>query len=470
MSDVYTIIKKLEDGKQVESNLAMFAGSMMTNASRLSNIRFTLNFPVFYEQMQEEGNTLPPAVTEAADRLVTLTERWLEQPFSGESMERDVAEAERLRNDITRQVRHLTAFSDRFTIYEYVMNRLEYRFREDKLPKGYRDEAMKDQVMEYLLSDRDRTAMQLRTVQVVEQLPMRMAKGRFFQILEDGLSVYKGSEKKSVEEVLYMIRTGAMLEESDGMNEAYPSLAEELARVEGDFDGMDQADFENRLEHMKTGFEQLNLFMDLMLISQELVNDLYVILLSRPYAMADLAERKSCEEIVKEICQDFRASAGSLSADMFAKFEKLEGVQERCYEAFAAGDAKLPDIRERYQGLLEGLMLEKMYTSLSVISKLLSNSMFIELEDDGQERETADEAYIKQAYLALTEALNARFRQAPKGVVRAIMAKTVTLLPLFLTNYEEVESYVLTSLSSCTDEAEKAACVEVLTQIIRDGE
>lgn len=474
MSDVYTIIKRLEKGKQVESNLAMFANSMMTNASRLSHIRFTLNFSVFYERVQEElekKTDFPEAVTDIVNRVVTLANGLVELPFSGDGMERDVAEADELRNTIIQQMKYLTALSDRFTIYEYVMNRMEYRFREDKLPEGYQDEDMKEQLMQYLLADRDRTVMQLKTVQVVEQLPMRMAKGRFFQILEDGLSVYKGSEKKTVEEVLYMIRTCSMMEEPEGMKEAYPALYQEVSGVfGGDWDEMDRNTFQERLEHMKSGFENLNLFTDLMLISQELVNDLYVIFLSRPYAMADLSEKESCEAIIKEICQDFKASAGPLPADLFAKFEQLEGVQERCYEGFAAGDAKLLDIQERYHDLLDGLMLDKIYASLALISKLLSNSMFIELNEKEETGEDgiADDAYVEQVTHTLAEELRGHLKQVPKGVGRAIMAKVLTALPLFVTNYQEVESYIKSSLESCTDEAEKAACVEILTQMIRD--
>ena len=134
MSDVYTIIKRLEKGKQLESNLAMFANSMMTNASRLSHIRFTLNFSVFYERVQEElekKTDFPEAVTDIVNRVVTLANGLVELPFSGDGMERDVAEADELRNTIIQQMKYLTALSDRFTIYEYVMNRLEYRFRED---------------------------------------------------------------------------------------------------------------------------------------------------------------------------------------------------------------------------------------------------------------------------------------------------------------------------------------------------
>ena len=268
-----------------------------------------------------------------------------------------------------------------------------------------------------------------------------------------------------------MIRTGALLEEPEGLETYYPSLCRDVAALYAtDFETMDQETFESRLGQMKAGFEKLNLFTDLMLICQELVNDLYVIFLSRPYAMSELSERESCEAIIKEICQDFKASAGQLSSDMFAKFEKLEGVQERLYESFAAGDAKLAQITERYQDLLNGLMLDKMYASLAVISKLLSNSLFVDLkEKEKQETEIADEAYIMQVYQDVADELRSHLKQVSKGVGRAIMAKVLTVLPLFLTSFDEVESYILSSLEACQDQAEKAACVEIITQMIREN-
>lgn len=474
MSDVYTIIKRIEKEKQLESNLAMFAGSMMTNASRLSYIRFTLNFPILYEQVQEEEEKktkLPKAITDLIKHLVELAERLVSEPFSGETMESNVREVDELRNGIIEQIQYLTALSDRYTIYEYVMNRVEYRFREDKLPVGYQDEILRDQIMEYLLSDRDRNAMQLKVVQVIEQLPIRMAKSRFYQILQDGLSVYKGSDKKALEEVLYRIRTSALLEEPDGMKETYSDLYEGIrGLLLMDWDSMDGETYKHLSKQMRDDFENLNLFTDLMMISAELVNDLYVIFLSRPYAMAEVSERESCEAIIKEICQDFKVSAGALSVELFKKFEKLEGIQERCYEGFTAGDVKLAEIREQYHTLLQGLMLDKMYASLAVISKLLSNSLFIDLsEDEKTERIFADDDCIDQNVRVLSEELRTLLKQMPKCVGRAVMAKVLTNLPLFVTNYQELELYILNSLESCKDEAEKAACVEILTKMMQDA-
>ena len=473
MSDMDTIMKNLKKGKQVESNLAMFANSMMTNASRLAQIRFTLNFPVLYESMLEEeaAANLPAPLQQVITEIFRLAWRLVEEPFSGAGMEEEVQRTDRLRSEMIGQMKLLTALSDRFTLCEYVMNRVEYRFREGNLPQGYGDEELKERLMAYLTSDSDRTAMQLKTVRVLEQLPMRMSKGRFFQILEDGLSVYRGSEKKTVEEVLYMIRTGAMLSEEEDLDVSYSSLQEISRQVfQTDWKQADASLFDALHQKMQKGFGQLNVYTDLLMLSQELVNDLYVIFLSRPYAMADLEEKKTCETIIKEICLAFQASAGPLSSEFFQKFSRLEGVQERCSAALEEANAQLEEIQDKYKQLLPGLMLDKIYASLSLMEKLFSNSLFVELNGQKEETmaETADEVYIAQVYGDLAGELKALLRQLPRNVGRAVMAKVLTFLPLFVTNRQEVEAYIEESLASCSDQAEKTACVEILETMMKD--
>ncbi len=42
---------------------------------------------------------------------------------------------------------------------------------------------------------------------VIGQLPVRLTKNKFFEMLSDGMSVYEGGTKESLNSFLYMIRT-----------------------------------------------------------------------------------------------------------------------------------------------------------------------------------------------------------------------------------------------------------------------
>ena len=48
MADIYTIMRRLEKGKDIEANLSLFSNHMMNSANRLSYSRFALNYPTFY--------------------------------------------------------------------------------------------------------------------------------------------------------------------------------------------------------------------------------------------------------------------------------------------------------------------------------------------------------------------------------------------------------------------------------------
>ena len=104
------------------------------------------------------------------------------------------------------------------------------------------------------------------------------------------------------------------------------------------------------------------------------------------------------------------------------------------------------------------------------MEKLFSNSLFVELNGQKEETmaETADEVYIAQVYGDLAGELKALLRQLPRNVGRAVMAKVLTFLPLFVTNRREVEAYIEESLASCSDQAEKTACVEILETMMKD--
>ena len=122
-------------------------------------------------------------------------------------------EALSLRKESTQIMELLSAYTDRFTVYEYVLNRLEYRFSGASLEAGYSDEDMTQEILQKLSSETDQTVRQSMLVSIIEQLPMRMTRKRFFQVLAEGMDAYKGSDKEAVDGQLFMLRTAAMLEE-----------------------------------------------------------------------------------------------------------------------------------------------------------------------------------------------------------------------------------------------------------------
>ena len=84
-----------------------------------------------------------------------------------------------LRNRLIAIMESITDYVDKFKIYEYVLNRVEYRFKDDELDEEYYNTYMTNDIMHYILSDKDNVSINGRISEMVGQLPIRMSKARF---------------------------------------------------------------------------------------------------------------------------------------------------------------------------------------------------------------------------------------------------------------------------------------------------
>ena len=92
----------------------------------------------------------------------------------------------------------------------------------------------------------------------------------------------------------------------------------------------------------------------------------------------------------------------------------------------------------------------------------MSTSPFVQLEESDKSCEKADEAYIAQAVKELEESFGMLFSEQQRAVSRAVMAKTLSMLPVFFNSADEIGQYIKSSLNSCQDAAEKQSCMELL--------
>lgn len=472
MGDFRTTIHNLQKGKSVDYNLNFYIREMMTNANRLSFVRAALNYPVFYESASEieYAADCPECISSIIREITALSAEVLRPDFYGVDTDAILEKVIAVRESVTRVMQTLTAFGDRYTVYEYVLNRKEYSYKDTSSMKQFDDETFRNKIMAYVSKDSDQSGNRVRLVQILEQVPMRMTRSRFAQIIEDGLRAYIGSEKSSVEDLLYMIRTGALLEEPEEMRLQFPVLYEKSQHVVQCYNQeMTEEEFLALQDYFADLFQILNDEMDCVLLMQEIVNDMCTILLSAPHAMGNREERDLCVQIIQEVNKKFaNPERPELGAELDVLLSHLEGRQEALFEQKERGDAVLEEFREAYKGRMDEEQLA-LFAALGKISLLLSTSHFGDLKETDAIKEEADEAYVMQKAGELIADLKARFKTMSRPEIRAVMAKALTMLPLFVRNYNELESYIDSSLANCTDQAEKMACVEIINQIIDGG-
>ena len=120
-----------------------------------------------------------------------------------------------LRNRLIAIMESITDYVDKFKIYEYVLNRVEYRFKDDELDEEYYNTYMTNDIMHYILSDKDNVSINGRISEMVGQLPIRMSKARFMIILKMHLRCITEHRNRQLMIFYYSLSTSAMLKDAD---------------------------------------------------------------------------------------------------------------------------------------------------------------------------------------------------------------------------------------------------------------
>ena len=145
----------------------------------------------------------------------------------------------------------------------------------------------------------------------------------------------------------------------------------------------------------------------------------------------------------------------------------MEGRQEAFFERYLK--TELPQESEEWNR-------DPDYIRAVNVDRLLSGSSFAELKylssqeesEKTEEGELVDRISLEKEAGAYFKELEEVFAGSSKQVVRAIMAKVLSDLPVYFGSMDEIQSYITGSLTSCLDEAEKETCKELLEELMDD--
>lgn len=176
------------------------------------------------------------------------------------------------------------------------------------------------------------------------QLPVRYTRQKFYSLVMERLTVYAGAGKKSLEDLLYMLETSAMVKLPAGMKEERPELYDLLEVLrQADYRDMEKAAFENCQGCVTLGSSRLNNSADDLLILMDLINDLYVLQLCKEEALMDGMEEQAVRQILSGVWDHFEAGRKEMLADEITEMLfKLEGIQESAF-----GSSSRAEIRNR---------------------------------------------------------------------------------------------------------------------------
>ena len=481
MANFKEIVRQIGKGNNVKQYLSEYISKSMDMYHRYAKLRMMMEYYTYYEVCAEGLN----AHLKQADDTVDFINETVKRLFVDKEYQREtlVESVHKQRNLVMQKMQIITSYIDELIVYEYILNRMQYRFEPFQMEMT--EEAFAEKVIRYIFSTKDNVIINENIKSVLGQLPVRMAKGKYYDLVKDSLSVYKGADKSSVENYLYMFRTCATLYEPEGKDEyftEFAALTKELSDL--DYENLTEADYKKYAGNITRAAEELKEISDLYMSLQQILNELYAIILSAPEEEKEderNAEKKA-EFVIGGVYRLFQG----IQDDYFAlkeetpgtdeeklevlgeTFVSIEGSQESLYESICLLEAVLEDVRRNGEAELKELGLSGQAEDLTVIAKLLSSSIFIDLEEEENE-EKADASYLEEVTEELTGQLDALFHEKGRYVKRAVMANTLEKMPVFFTSPQEVADYIQSSLEKCSDAAERYASMQLIELLMEEN-
>ena len=458
------MIKQLENHQNIEENLPKYAEYMSKHYYEHSLIQLAMNLYTFQERSQEYVSA-DPYVEKALYAIQKFTGMYvLDKKYENRTADRK--EIHEIRNQITAKMRILTSHTDALQIYEYILNRLEYSY--EIVDEDVDTEAYAKKVFQYLFQDNDKMVVNSRIQMVVAQLPVRITKSRFYEILQESLKIYTGAECSSVDDFANTIRACSGLERPEGFDTEYPVLHETLKALEElDYMNLPKEDWQyytDKLQEMAGYIE--NIVTDYLML-EDIVNEVYAVMTACIYVKDETQEMGYAPKILDWVLE---AMENETPIDEMAEdcFFALEGTPETLSEKLMKGEGLLFDLWSQYQKELESQNLMEEYADLNLVSKLLCNSVFIDLKPDELTPEIADSIYIEQVKKDLVEEFARSFASQNKLINRARMAMVMGNVPVFFNSQQEISDYLNYALEHCNNNSELKAVIAIIDEMMEE--
>jgi hypothetical protein len=492
MSDnIKKISKEILAGENLERNLPWVFNRLIFLYNKDANLKLAMSYYNFYENYREE-NPFPDdmeynnrsgrneqgkqsdkeshKIRSEEETLLNevneIIKEFILKKFSGEGLEDSVRHLDQVRNTIIHRMNILTGYTDFLQIYEYVLNRIEYRFKKDL--EDINNEAFTAEVLSFIFETKDNMVINERIKEVIGQLPVRMTKSKYFELIGNSISLYKGGDCSSLDTYIYMLQTSAAIYHTEGMEQVFPELSRLKSDLEnGDYKNLTEKEYIDLSNCLELGVSVVRRMVNFYYGLQEIVNYLYVIILTRPYADMDESNSASFDSlsITGEInCYFEAAEKAPLPEKLEEKFQLTEGMQEEYFQEIFLLEPVLMDIKPNYIELVNSLMLGPIFHTIDIARKLLGSSLFVDLNQTENDNK-ADEVYLDQVKEKLISGLTKAFKERPQIANRAVMANTLNKMPVFFQSYGETEEYIRQSLDQCHDIAEKIASVQLIKSL-----
>ncbi|MFG6328210.1 MAG: hypothetical protein K1W06_01855 [Lachnospiraceae bacterium] len=489
-------IRELNRNRNVEEMLPEYIKQTRNFYGSHACYKLALEYFMFFENISEETGPLNSGEDKILEQVNSITGSFFWKKPDRDGCKKLAEELLNLRKEITDRMQVLSAYVDCFSVYEYILNRLEYRFKEmGEMPE---DVKFTEDVVQFIFSSKDNAAINEKVRFVIGQLPMRMLRSKYFDVIRESVSIYKGNSLSSLEGFEYMFRTNAMLYKDKNMDIYFTEFKKPLEELKNaGFEDIDNEQYKTYNGIVEDSTYELLKLSDLYILFGEIVNLLYTIVSVAAYTEeADRVQDRTLD-VAATIIQCINILFSCLNNDAFKKscadndiwkrsgeelgsmeekmdwlselLDDLTGKQETISEILDMAEATLGQVKEVHGGAIDSLGLAENFDLLTRFSLLNSNSTFAELDEDrdAEDVEVTPQMADEAAGRLISE-VKELFKSSSRILRRAVMANTLEKIPVFFNTPQEVADYISLSLLQCDDEAEKYASKEIIMNEIEE--
>lgn len=466
MSGYKKLIGEIKSDINLEGNIKEYAKLLSEKYNYYAMVKMSMNFYTMKEIISEmtDKNT-------DVCKYFSVLERLVENNILNRSAvdEEAITAVKQIRENIEYKMKILTSYTDGYEIYEYILNRVEAKVK-DKV-EDIDTALLSDKMYSYVFNESDKMVVNSKLQLLMAQLPVRMTKSKFGDVVAGTLALYKGGEKASLDEFCEMLRTTSLITKPKGFETEYPFLYHVYTDLlAADYKELNEEDFDSLNDRLNQAAAIINEEASNYILMQEIANDIYTILLAideeyeecskYPAYTAAINIVKRCME-----CESF----DELAEELMDSFISLEGAQEDVTENIMPLEAAFDDICVGKSEDIKALGLEDKFKKLDKISRLLSTSLFIDVEKKtGNLADMVDEDYFIEVRDRLIEDFMTLFKDCDRLVVRSIMCKILAAMPIFLNSKQEIKDYFDYTLSGCKDMSELTACNKLICELIEE--
>ena len=444
----------LKAGRNLEQSLPDLMNRMASAYGMFSFYNLDMEFSMFLESKQEGRIKVGRTIRELEEVITKIIKETLLVPFHPDVYEASIKELAELREKIIFRMDILTAYTDLFVLYEYIMNRLEAQFEQKEMTGSVDDDEVAREILKWIFSEEESALVNEHIKEMLSCLPVRMTKAKFLELVENAFSIYEQADNQGVDMFDYMLRSAAGLYTPKGMAKTYSKLEKVKKLFESkDLSDLTKEEYEERKVALEAGTAYIRNATECLGGIQAIANALLTVLFTKQYFSLE-AEKASQRplEIIEQLMTNSQVDTENL-------FEGIETEMETISEEVNSLEALLMFVKEGMEKKVEELMLSVVFKRLLVVQRLNSGSTYATLVEETKEQK---KDYLKQVKEAFLFDLRNVLESGSRIRNRAVMAAVLKELPVYFNNHTEVMNYVRNSLSGCRDEQEKRVSIELL--------